>query len=274
MRALFALIARTPGQLPLGALLTALMVLSALTEGFGLLLLAPMLGALAGAEAGGPVFAITARLGLPLALAPLLALFVALVVLRGLVNLARSLVAHRFQTVLVDGLRQRAWRALLDCDWRELLAMRQSDNASLLIGNLDRVAAGVQLLLGAVAALVTLAALGLAALAYSPGLAAAQHWREGWCCCIPRACAARRADLGEQLGQTVDAVYLRMNEGLGALRTIKSLGGEDQAEHDTVTGFASLARSHRSYLRRAGPRPTGIASRRSAYCWRCWSGWR
>ena len=89
----------------------------------------------------------------------LLALFVLLIAARAALVLTRNRVALTLELALVDGLRQRAWRALLGADWRMLQGLRRSDQASLLITNLDRVGHGVNQLLLATTSVVTLLAL-------------------------------------------------------------------------------------------------------------------
>ena len=233
--------------------LVGLMLLSALTEGIGLLLLVPMLTALGGSPGdGGAIAGALGRLGIPLALGPLLALFVALVLLRAVVNHARALAAQSFEVTLVDGMRARAWRALLHCDWRVLSAMRQSDNASLLISEIDRVGYGVDQALGALAAAITLGAVGLAALAISPLIALGALAGGALVLLAYRRMRRRATQLGEQLGDAYGEVHARMTESLGALRLIKSFGREDQAARDGTGGFAALRRAERAYLRDIG----------------------
>lgn len=121
------------------AWLAFLMVLGAITEGIGIVLLVPLLTILGdGASDGGRIGAAMVQLGLPMRLDAMLALFVALVIVRGLITYYRALVAMRFEMVLIDRLRARGWRSLLHCDWRVLLGMRRSNTASLLISQVDQ----------------------------------------------------------------------------------------------------------------------------------------
>lgn len=94
------------------------MLAAAATEGAGLVLLVPMLAALGGGPAEGLAERLAA-IGVPIDPAALLALF-ALVRLRERIVYARSIVGQSFEAALVDGLRSRAWSALLHCEWRTL----------------------------------------------------------------------------------------------------------------------------------------------------------
>lgn len=234
------------------ALFGILSVVSALTEGIGLVLLVPMLGALGGGEAiGGPVGRIFGRID-GLSLEPLLAAFVALVLLRAAVNHWRALAALRLNHTLVDGLRMRAWRALLACDWRLLSRQRQSDNASLLISNIDRVGSGAYFAVGIATAAITLAGLGLAALAISPAITGLAALGGALVMIAYRGLRRRAAELGETLGQAYARVYGEVAEGLGALRVIKSFGAERRAASNLAAEFSDLRRIEQRFARDQG----------------------
>lgn len=240
------------GQVRPALLLLMLMLGSAATEGIGLIMLVPILAVLdPGSNGSGPT--VTAFLG-PMRHQPalLLALFVSLVMLRGTMNLLRSLTLLRLETGLADSLRRRAWRALLHCDWRELASMRKSESASLLISNIDRVGAGVQNVMGAVAAMITLAALGLAALMLSPGVAFSALACGALVLVAYRGIRRRAGELGAALGAAYSTVYSRLAEGLGALRVIKSLGRESESEAEVFEGFAKLHDVRREFARSSG----------------------
>lgn len=240
-----------PGQRPLAVWLGALMVASALTEGIGLVLLVPILGLL-GQGGQGRIAVLLDRIGLPVALGPLLVLFVVLVLVRGAINLARGQAAMRLEVSVVETLRRRAWRALLQADWRALSDLRQSDSASLLITNVDRVGFGVNQLAVGLAAALTLAGLGLAALAIAPGVALGGALGGLVVLIAYRGMRRRAAELGEQLGRAYDAMHARLGESLAALRTIKSLGSEDLAEGAALAGFERLRQARLGYQRDTG----------------------
>ena len=233
--------------------LALLMLASALTEGFGLVLLVPMLSVVSGpATAGGGLVEALGRIGVPLALGPLLGLFVVLVALRGTINHWRGMAAHRLETAYVDALRARAWDALLHCEWRVLSAMRQSDNASLLINNVDRVGLGLNQAISGVATMVTLGAIGLAAMAISPAIALGAGLGGLAVLLAYRGMRRRSTMLGEELGRAYGEIHANLAESLGALRVIKSFGREEEAARRGQAAIAGLRRLQYAFLRDMG----------------------
>jgi ATP-binding cassette, subfamily C, bacterial len=234
------------------AVLVALMIASALTEGIGLLLLVPILGALDPGSAAGGVAGTMVRLGLPSSLGFPLSLFVVLIVLRAVINHARGLAAMRLELGVVDRLRRRTWSALLHCDWRVLVTMRQSDNASLLVTDIDRVGQGVNQLVAALSTAITLMGIGAAAVLVSPRVAIG-----GAVCGVIvlvayRGIRRRAMQLGEQLTEAYASIYQRMSEDLNSLRVIKSFGREAAAEADGAAKFSTVRSAQLAFQRDVG----------------------
>lgn len=152
-------------------LVLLLMAAASATEGIGLVLAVPLIAALNG-NGGSMILQWPTRIlpsiGSAHTLSSLLAAFIVLVTLRALLMLARTLVAEQLQIDVVDGLRSRAWRALLAMDWKMLARQHRSDHASLLISDINRAGFALQQALAAAAAMLTLVALALAGLALSP----------------------------------------------------------------------------------------------------------
>ncbi len=243
----------SPAQLRQGLGLAVLMLLAALTEGFGLVLLVPMLGAL-GANGGAPPAGLLGELSgwLPTALPVLLALFVALILLRAALIHARDHAALRFEMVLVDSLRRRAWSALLRCDWRVAATLRRSENTSVLMTDIDRIGDGVSQALIAGAQAITLGGIGLAALVLSPWAALGALAAGGLVLIAHRRLRRRAAALGAQLGRAYAAVLGLFTEGQAALRIIKSHGQEALAEADAANAMADMRRAQFTFLRELG----------------------
>lgn len=227
--------------------LALLQIAAALTEGVGLVLLVPLLSALAGPTGADAGPLVRAAAGLSQNLPALLALFVLLVAARSALVLARSRAALTLELALVDGLRQRAWQALLGAEWRLLQGLRRSDQASLLITNLDRVGQGVNQLLLATTTVVTLLALGLAALAIYPLFALGALLAGALVLLAYRGLRRQAARLGEALGAIWDRVHGALDQALGALRSIKILGREAEAEAEVMAGFAELGAARQAY---------------------------
>lgn len=232
------------------ALLLALSLASAATEGVGLILLVPILAVMTGnATAPGMLADIAGWLGGRDALGRMLALFVGLIALRGGLNLARTLVGLRVQRDLIDGLRLRAWRALLHCDWRVLSGMRQAGNANLLLTTIDRVGHGIERLLTAGVTVITLAGVGAASLAISPRLTAGALVGGALVILAYRGMRRRAHRLGVALDGVYDRIHAELTEGLSALRIIKSFGAEARTEDRLRRELTSLHQAERRFLR-------------------------
>lgn len=235
------------------ALLAVLSAASAVAEGIGLLLLVPMLAVLGNSSGpSGMLGSVFERIGLPRSLPLLLGLFVGLVIVRGVLNLFRLVTAQAVETGLVDRLRNRAWRALLHCEWRMLANMRQSDNASLLITSLERVAGGAHFLVSGAISAITLCGIALAALLLSPLTSAVAIVGGGLVVLAYRRLRHRAAMLGEALNTASARVYAEVAEGLAALRVIKSFGIEEGFETRLRDNFIVQRRAERAYVRDVG----------------------
>jgi ATP-binding cassette subfamily C protein len=235
------------------AALGALMILSAATEGIGIVLLVPMLGAInGGGLVGGRIARTFVALRLPLHITPLLALFVGVVLLRAVINHARTLAALHFQAGLVDGLRRRAMHALLHCDWRVLVKMRQADNASMLITIFDRIGFGVDQGLSGLAAAVTLLGLAGAAWLLSPTLALSATAAGIFVLMLYRGLRRRATRLGDALDMASRRIHREVSEKLAALRVIKSLGCENDTKSRSTSAFSGLRRAQRAWQHSAG----------------------
>jgi ATP-binding cassette subfamily C protein len=232
-------------------MLIALMVASGLTESLGVMLLVPLLATLGPGDQGigGDLFA---RMGLHLSLGTALVLFVALVLVRGLINFARNRAAMQLELTAVDTLRRRAWQALLGADWRAMAGLRKADGASLLIGNIDRAGYAVNQAAALLATLMTLAGLVLAGLAVAPLVTLGAGLGGALVLLAYRGLRSRAAVLGERLGTAYQTLHRSIGESLGALRTVKSLGGEAQAEAAALAGFANLRETSLSYQKVVG----------------------
>ena len=209
-----------------------------------------MLGALApGGTGGGRIAAALAIIELSVRLEPLLSLFVILVLLRAVIGHFRGLVGLRAQAEIVDSLRRCAWSALLHCDWRVLAAMRQSDSASLLVTSIDRVGNSIHQALAAAATAFILAGIGMAALVISPAITLGLIAGGALVLLAYRRMQSRATTQGEQLNEAYGKVYRQIQEGLSALRVIKSFGREQSAEERLMAAFGALRRSQAVFVR-------------------------
>ena len=214
---------------PRVALILVLMLTTALTEGIGLLLLVPMLQSLdGGGGAGGGALGRLLPLGSQ-PLAVLLALFVALVVVRALAGGWHQYLSARLTARVIDGLRARALSALLHADWGFLAAMRQAQNRALLITSIDRVWQAVNQGLQSIAIAINLAILASAAIVLSWKVALGMVAVGAVTLLLYGGLRGSAQRLGVRLGAAYRVIYARFEESLGGLRLYKSYGREQQA---------------------------------------------
>lgn len=231
--------------------LMVMTVLVSLTEGIGLFLLVPVIGAVGGGAMPPVVKGTLEAVGMPVRLGPLLSAFVVLVAVRGMLQYVVTVEGRKLSYRLVDGMRLRCLRLLLGAQWQRLSTMRQSDNASLLISNIDRLDAAFNYLLNALTMATTLVGAGLTAFLLSPRMALMAGVGGGLVLLAYRGMRRRAVQLGQMLGTAYEDVYARINESLGALRLIKSLGAEDRAQESLGSTFASLRTAELAYTRSA-----------------------
>lgn len=219
-----------------------LATIAAASEGLGLVLIVPLIAAL---DPRG-----TVELGLPAwPLAPLLGVFVLLVAVRALADVMRGLAAFGLQVRVVDGLRDRATKALLGAEWRALSVMRQSANRALLVTSVDRVGEAVGHLAALARTIVAMLALLVAALALSPAFAFASL-ALGLAALVVLGGVRRHARrLGEAMSARYDDIHLRLEETLSSLRLVKSFGREEREGDHIADGFRQLRGAERHYLR-------------------------
>lgn len=235
------------------ARVVALSLASAATEGLGLILLVPMLQALTGGRGElSWLGSLSAWTGITITTTTLLGVFVLLVFLRGILNLARQLAAQDLQASLVDRLRTRAWNALLHCEWRVLSQMRQSESASLLISSVDMVGYGVSQVVGSVVACVTLLGLAVAALVISPGITVLAIVGGGLVMLAYRPLRRRARALGEAHNEAYSDIHAEIGEGLAALRIVKTFGVEVSFSERLRGHFVALRAAQRSFIRDVG----------------------
>lgn len=210
--------------------LMLLMLLSRLTEGIGILMLVPILDSLqdkANASSFSAGFsAMLAAIGLQGSTAMLLALFVALVILRSLLVFVQLTLANRYQYTVINGLRRRLFGRLLFAEWRWTSQTRASDNASILTAGVGRIGVGLNQLISLAANLASMLAYGATAfiLSWKVTLVAvlcggivhlllAQHRRHALL-------------LGNDLNIANRAVQGSVQEGLAGIRLTKILRNE------------------------------------------------
>src|SRR6202042_3523159 len=245
---LAALAAENPRRL---AVVITVQVITALTQGVGLLLLVPLLevtGVIRGSSAGG--LARRARevfgaLGIPFTLGAILAAYVAVVALAAALAAYQSVLLVRYRLEFVDALRGRLYGSIARAEWRHLLGLRQSDLLTALTVDISWVGQGTLAVLNlgtaAVVVMVQVAvALRISAtvtgLAMATGLGlAALVW--------PLVARSRR--LGRELVRLNRGVLASVTGFLDGLKLAKAHG----LEPGHVTNFdGAIARARRSQI--------------------------
>ena len=226
------------------AITSALAILGAAMEGVGFVLLVPLLAILLtqGADTGAlsPVASLLDALDWQPSLAGLLAIFVALVTIRSLADYLRSVIAARMSMSIVDTLRQRAFDALVNAEWKVLARMRQSESRAVLLTEIDRAglaidqfAAWARIAIGLGIAL--LAALAIAPLAALVGVALGSA-----VFALYRGLRRKARDNGEALGRHWRRIHGLLEENLNAIRSIKSFGKESETRGQLSAALAEL----------------------------------
>lgn len=243
----------------------ALILLSGLSDGIGLVLLVPLLNSL-----GAPMSALTGAAGwlfalLPATLAGLLLLFLGVAVVRAIVARLHENAVARLRFDYAVDLKTRTYAAIANASWSYLRRKRTADFHALFAAEIDRVEHGVQLLLEVPARLVIFLAhiaIGIAiapafsALAIALGLCLAWGLRR-------RLVESRR--LGDIVSEAGTRVNREITEFLQALirRRLKP-GGVVYMGYNALPGWAAFSPLRHllvEHANRAGSEGVPIAGR-------------
>ena len=227
-----------------------LLVLSALTEGAGLLLLVPML-AQAGVSLGsGPmdgmarrVGALLLSVGLPMSLPVVLAVTVVVLGVRTLLVQAESVQSARLAQHVVSQERQRLFRAIVSLPWPKFVRMRSADVVQALTVYTDHANAATRLLLHLLAEALAMSVSLLIALRISwpvtlfvvaAGLAlfGLLRWLR----------APGRAE-GAQLMAFGEALFRATTDIIGGMKAVKGYAAERRTIGDSTRNVLSTSRA-------------------------------
>jgi len=234
-------------------LLVAVTILAALSEGVGILLLVPLLGALyPGVAGGGAVSELIAGIGLPRDLGPLLTVFVVLIAARAVLQLIRTTEAAKIEREVVTALRRRAFAALLGAEWRALSEERRAATSSALLSDIDRVGFASHELAALAAALVTLGAAFAAALALSPLMALGGLAGGALVMLAYGGLRRRAARLGEELSARYADLHGLIGDTFAALRVVKSFGAGPRSAAALAGIETELSANRIGYARSVG----------------------
>ena len=217
--------------------LLALMLLAALTDGIGIVLLVPLLADFGASGTGSGLIATLGHWGLPHGLELRLLLFVALIAARAGLMFRLSMLRSELQHDLTDSLRQTCYAALVGADWRWLAQQRAADHNAALLSNSSAAGVGLDQAIGLLSTgLTTLAMLGVSLLlswqttllALACGLAL-----------LAAFAGFRRRSLraGADIGAAQRGLHRHVDRGLAQLREAKIFGIE--ATHNAAFAAAT-----------------------------------
>ena len=232
------------------AMLAVLMVAGALTEGLGLFTLVPLLSLLDdGGATGGMATRITDALGFAPSLGALLALFLGLVLLRGLVAVALGQVQARAQHDVTARLGERCFAALVRAEWRWLAGTHSADHRATLLTHIGLAGAGLALAGGLISALIlAVGTLGVAlVLSWQTTVAA---MLAGAVMILALAGFRRRAVvLGEAVRLAQRDLHRDIQRSLSALRLTKLFDNETQESSAFAAALAAVHRAKVAHVR-------------------------
>lgn len=234
------------------AILLALMIVAALTEGIGVMLLVPLL-AVAG-KSGTTPFALDDMfewLGFSPNLAILLGVFVALIALRALLQYVVRQARDTFEFAVVDRLRDECFSGLMNAEWRWMAGRRASDFSALLITNIGRVGSGLT-------SAIDMFATSFVATVYLT-TALILSWQTalvigfGGAMVMIGFSGLRREvlELGYSYSLANKEMHQKVQEGVAAIRMTKLTDNEDKQSSGFVRVIQSVRMQQRAYTRQA-----------------------
>jgi ATP-binding cassette, subfamily C, bacterial len=229
-------------------ILLALIVLSALTEGFGLVLLVPLIGILtknADAMAVLPADVMRFAANFP---AILLTVFAGILIMRSVLVQGQQRYASMLQHQIVTHLRLSTTEAVLRAEWRWLSAQRISENNAILISDLARLSWGVGQLTG-------LASVAVSATIYLT-ISFFLSWQATMLATIfgfvayGSAIGFRRRiiELGEQIGANITLLHQHIEETLANAKLVKCFGVERDLTLELSSILAEMEMQQRKIL--------------------------
>lgn len=241
LRDLAALLSAVPRR-PLLALGAATLAAS-LTEGLGLLMLVPLIEAL---QTGRPMpgswphWAMTGQEGALAILWPWLLAFLLVAGLRALAMWLRDVRSVQVQSLVVDQLRERALRALLQAEWRALGQARMAEQNAMLVTDIGRVGQGLHAALQGLVALSALA-VALASACWLSWQASLLVLSLGGLSLWWQRHQRREAVLlGQRMTDANHAIQASLQDALGAMKQAKVLGREDLVASQVAQAVSQL----------------------------------
>lgn len=210
------------------ALQIAFLIFTGLVGGFNLLLLVPIVNTVANPDQAieVPIFGSLDADRFPLW--ALVAAFVVLATGQALISRAAAINSARFQPEVVDELRQQAFDAILDAEWRFVLTRRRSDMISVVTAGASRCGvAFTQLMQGAVNVTLALATVTVSLL-IAPGLTLAALIAVLILGLVQATAIAPAHRLGKDLSRHSLTLQSVMQDSLDSLRLVRAHDAADR----------------------------------------------
>jgi ATP-binding cassette, subfamily C, bacterial len=226
--ALWRLLGMAPQHQVLSVLV--LMVLGSVTDGIGIVLLVPLLALLDRNASENPLVQALVwgleKVGIGQTVGGLLAAFVVLMVLRGVIQFAKDITSARLQNEIVDDLRGQCLKALLAANWRWISTRKSSDHANLVLTEISRIGTALNNGLGLLATLLAMLALVASAMLLSAPMTLLILVTGFIVFAMMSKLRGQAYSLGGRHGRANRALFQTLQESLSGIKLSKILGNE------------------------------------------------
>jgi ATP-binding cassette subfamily C protein len=230
----------------------ALALLTAITEGIGILLLIPLLslaGILPSAQDfGGLMHGMTAWL--PSSLGLVLLLYVGIVAMRVSIEYASTAAAARVEAELMHTLATRLHTALLQARWEEVVRIKGTRVSYVLTREIERVAVAANQLFSGVLELANVVTYAMAAILVSPALALIASAVAAALLVFLRRQRRNAARDGERITDLGTDLFTGSTEALSMLRLARTSGAANTMAERFTTNSRSYTRALAAAQRR------------------------
>lgn len=208
------------------------MILAALTEGIGVMLLVPIIATISGNFSDtGPlktIWVFLSNIGLPNSTGALIVVFLFLVIIRSLIQLYRDRLSVTLRHEIVDDLRMTSFAALLNVEWRWLIMSRNSDQANLLLTDVSRIGVGMQNGIGMLVSIVTTLTYLIAAFLISWKMALISAISGGLVFALINQKSLATKLMGQSLGKANRILHAAIQDALNGIKLTKILGNANR----------------------------------------------
>lgn len=245
------------------ARLALLMLLTAVAEGVGLLLLVPIIDQVQlGTASANPLVNHLVQgmrwLGIPAGLGGLLLVFLGLVAVREILRFQRDTETLRLQTQVIDHHRTRCFERIMRAEWVLVSGQPQAYYSNILITDINRIGQGLRFALNALSTLMLMLISLVAALALSPIMTLVALVSVLVLLAVLGKFRAQATALGHDLSGSNRAIHGCVQESLNGLKLAKLLAGETRLLDRFRHGIADLRRRQLQFQRGSAAASAGL----------------